>query len=176
MRAGYKGLSSPKALAWAMPRRKQEKSGSRRPTIDEYFMQMAHLVATRSTCLRRNVGAVIVKEKRVLSTGYNGAPKGMRHCEETGCLRQKLKVPPGERHELCRGVHAEQNAIVQAAYFGVSIKDATMYITNHPCSVCSKMLVNAGMTCVIYEDGYPDDLALEVLREGGIETRKLGKK
>jgi len=159
-----------------MPAKAPKKGKSVRPTIDEYFMQMAHLVATRSTCLRRNVGAIIVKDKRVLSTGYNGAPKGMRHCEETGCLRQKLNVPPGERHELCRGVHAEQNAIVQAAYFGVSIKNATMYITNHPCSVCSKMLVNAGITHVVYEDGYPDELALEVLKEGGVETRKLSGK
>jgi dCMP deaminase len=146
-----------------------------RPSIDEYFMRMAHLVATRSTCLRRSVGAVIVKDKRVLSTGYNGAPKGMKHCAEVGCLREKLKVPRGERHELCRGVHAEQNAVIQAAYFGVSIKDAKMYITNSPCSVCAKMLVNAGVTEVVFEDGYPDELAIEVLRDGSVSVRKLGK-
>jgi dCMP deaminase len=144
-----------------------------RPTIDDYFMQMAHLAATRSTCVRRAVGAVIVKEKRVLTTGYNGAPRGMAHCEEVGCLREKLKVPSGQRHELCRGVHAEQNAIVQAAYFGASIKGATMYITNSPCSVCAKLIVNAGIAKIFYEDGYPDELALEVLREGGVEVVKF---
>ena len=146
-----------------------------RPTSDEYFMQMAHLAATRSTCLRRAVGAIVVKEKRVLTTGYNGAPKGMRHCEEVGCLRERLKVPSGERHELCRGVHAEQNAIVQAAYFGVSIKDASMYVTNSPCSVCAKMIVNAGIASVIYETGYPDELALEVLSEAKVLVRKLAQ-
>ena len=147
----------------------------KRPTSDEYFMQMAHLAATRSTCLRRAVGAIVVKEKRVLTTGYNGAPKGMRHCEEVGCLRERLKVPSGERHELCRGVHAEQNAIVQAAYFGVSIKDASMYVTNSPCSVCAKMIVNAGIASVIYETGYPDELALEVLSEAKVLVRKLAQ-
>jgi dCMP deaminase len=145
----------------------------RRPSIDDYFMRMAHLAATRSTCERRAVGAVVVKEKRILTTGYNGAPKGMRHCDEVGCLRERLKVPSGQRHELCRGVHAEQNAIVQAAYFGASIKDATMYITNSPCSVCAKMIVNSGISDVIYQDGYPDELALEVLKEGGVSTRKM---
>jgi dCMP deaminase len=144
-----------------------------RPTLDEYFMRMAHLAATRSTCMRRAVGAIVVKEKRVLTTGYNGVPKGMRHCEEVGCLREKLKVPSGQRHELCRGVHAEQNAIVQAAYFGVSIKDASMYVTMSPCSVCAKMIVNAGIVSVIYESGYPDELALEVLSEGKVQVRKL---
>ncbi|MFH0815572.1 MAG: dCMP deaminase family protein [Methanobacteriota archaeon] len=151
-----------------------KRAAAKRPTIDEYFMRMAHLAATRSTCVRRAVGAVIMKEKRVLTTGYNGAPKGMRHCEEVGCMREKLRVPSGERHELCRGVHAEQNAIIQAAYFGVSIKDATMYITNSPCSVCAKMIVNAGITSVIYEAGYPDELALEVLNEANVQVRKLG--
>jgi len=148
---------------------------SKRPSSDDYFMQMAHLAATRSTCIRRAVGAIIVKEKRVLTTGYNGAPKGMRHCEEVGCLREQMKVPSGQRHELCRGVHAEQNAIVQAAYFGVSIKDASMYITMSPCSVCAKMIVNAGISSVIYESGYPDELALEVLSEGKVQVRKLAK-
>jgi len=147
-----------------------------RPAIDEYFMLMAHLASTRSTCIRRAVGAVIVKEKRVLTTGYNGAPRGMAHCEEVGCLREKLNVPSGQRHELCRGVHAEQNAIVQAAYFGASIKDATMYVTNSPCSVCAKIIVNAGIVRVFYEDGYPDELALEVLGDGGVEVRKIPRK
>ena len=144
---------------------------AKRPTVDEYFMQMAQLVGSRATCMRRAVGAVIVKDKRVLSTGYNGAPKGMKHCEEVGCLRQQLKVPSGERHELCRGVHAEQNAIIQAALFGVSIKGASMYITNYPCSVCAKMIVNAGIEEVVYGDGYPDDLALQVLTDGMVAAR-----
>ncbi|MEW5937474.1 MAG: cytidine/deoxycytidylate deaminase family protein [Candidatus Thermoplasmatota archaeon] len=145
---------------------------SERPSIDEYFMRMAELVSTRATCLRRAVGAVIVMEKRVLSTGYNGAPRGMRHCAETGCLREQLKVPPGERHELCRGVHAEQNAIIQAALFGVSIRGSKMYVTDHPCSVCAKMIVNAGIEEVIYKEGYPDELSLQVLSEGGVRTRQ----
>lgn len=123
--------------------------------------------------MRRGVGAVVVLEKRVLATGYNGVPRGMRHCAEAGCLRERLKVPSGERHELCRGVHAEQNAIVQAAYFGVSIKGASIYITNSPCSVCAKMIVNAGISEVIYADGYPDKLALEVLKEGKVAFRML---
>ncbi|MBI5000698.1 MAG: dCMP deaminase family protein [Euryarchaeota archaeon] len=136
-------------------------------------MEMAKLVSTRATCMRRSVGAVIVKDKRVLSTGYNGAPKGMRHCEEVGCLRQRLNVPSGERHELCRGVHAEQNAIIQAALFGVSIKGATMYVTNYPCSVCAKMMVNSGIEEVVFGDGYPDELALQVMAEGGAKVRKF---
>ena len=123
-----------------------------RPDNDTYFMSMAELVATRSTCLRRNVGAVIVKEKRVLSTGYNGAPKGLKHCAEVGCVRQQNNVETGTRHELCRGVHAEQNAVIQAAYFGVSIKDGTIYTTNFPCVMCAKILVNAGITEVVFRD------------------------
>ncbi len=103
-----------------------------RPDNDTYFMRMAELVATRSTCLRRNVGAVIVKEKRVLTTGYNGAPKGLKHCAEVGCVRLANHIESGTRHELCRGVHAEQNAVIQAAYFGVSVKDSVIYITNFP--------------------------------------------
>ena len=146
-----------------MTGKKPKAPKAKRPTVDEYFMKMAHLAATRSTCIRRAVGAVVVKEKRVLTTGYNGAPKGMRHCQEVGCLREKLNVPSGQRHELCRGVHAEQNAIVQAAYFGASIKGASMYVTNSPCSVCAKMIVNAGIVAVVFETGYPDELAIEVL-------------
>jgi len=139
-------------------------------------MDMAKLVSSRATCMRRAVGAVIVKDKRVLSTGYNGAPKGMKHCEDVGCLRQQLKVPSGERHELCRGVHAEQNAIIQAALFGVSIKGATMYITNYPCSVCAKMIVNAGIEEVVFGDGYPDDLALQVMADGKVNARRFPAK
>lgn len=133
---------------------------------------MAKLVATRSTCIRRQVGAVIVKDKRVLSTGYNGAPKGSRHCDELGCIREILDVPSGTRHELCRGVHAEQNAVVQAAYFGVSVKDASIYTTTYPCSMCAKIIINAGITEIVFGEGYPDDLSKELLEESGIIVRK----
>ncbi len=144
-----------------------------RPTIDEYFMKMAHLVSERSTCLRRKVGAVIVKDKRVLTTGYNGAPRGLAHCSETGCLREDMEVPSGERHELCRGVHAEQNAIIQAALFGVSLKNATMFITNYPCSVCAKIILNAGISEVVYESEYEDELATRLFSEGNIIIRRF---
>jgi dCMP deaminase len=147
-----------------------------RPSIDEYFMKMAHLAAERSTCLRRKVGAVITKDKRVLSTGYNGAPKGIPHCEEVGCLREKLDVPTGERHELCRGVHAEQNAIIQAAVFGTSIKDGKIYTTNHPCVVCTKLLINANITEIIYDDDYIDELAKEVLAQSNVKVRRFNLK
>ncbi|MBR1452372.1 MAG: cytidine/deoxycytidylate deaminase family protein [Candidatus Methanomethylophilaceae archaeon] len=143
-----------------------------RPSNDEYFMEMAQLVSSRSTCLRRKVGAVIVKEKRVLSTGYNGSPKGTKHCEELGCIRVKLNVPSGTRHELCRGVHAEQNAVTQAAYFGVSVDGATIYTTTYPCSMCAKILINAGIKEIIYSEGYADDLSKDLLEEAGIEIRE----
>jgi dCMP deaminase len=147
-----------------------------RPSIDEYFMKMAHLASERSTCLRRKVGAVITKEKRVLSTGYNGAPKGLPHCEEVGCVRENLDVPTGERHELCRGVHAEQNAIIQAAVFGTSIKDGKIYTTNHPCVVCAKLLINASITEIIYDDDYIDELAKEVLAQSNVKVRRFNLK
>ena len=139
-----------------------------RPSWDEYFMDIARLVARRSTCLRRQVGAVMVKEKNILATGYNGTPSGIRHCAETGCLREQLKVPSGERHELCRGLHAEQNAIIQAARHGVNISGAILYCTNSPCIICTKMLINAGVRQVVYLDGYPDRLSLDMLREAGM--------
>ena len=144
-----------------------------RPSNDEYFMEMAQLVSSRSTCLRRKVGAVIVKEKRVLSTGYNGSPKGTRHCEELGCIRVKLNVPSGTRHELCRGVHAEQNAVTQAAYFGVSVDGATIYTTTYPCSMCAKILINAGIKEIVYSEGYADDLSKELLSEADIKLREF---
>ncbi|UCE38437.1 MAG: cytidine/deoxycytidylate deaminase family protein [Thermoplasmata archaeon] len=147
-----------------------------RPSIDEYFMKMAHLAKERSTCLRRKVGAVITKDKRVLSTGYNGAPKGLPHCEEVGCVRENLDVPTGERHELCRGVHAEQNAIIQAAVFGTSIKDGKIYTTNHPCVVCAKLLINASISEIIYDDDYIDELAKEVLRQSNVKVRRFNLK
>lgn len=132
-------------------------------------MQIAQVIASRSTCLRRHVGALVVLDKRILSTGYNGAPTGLKHCEEVGCLREKLKVPSGERHELCRGLHAEQNAIIQAAIHGVAIKGATLYCTHYPCSVCAKMLVNAGIKKIILAENYPDKLAKEIFQEAGID-------
>lgn len=146
---------------------------NKRPSLDEYFMKMAYLASTRSTCLRRKVGAVIVKDKRVLSTGYNGAPKGLPHCDEVGCVRENLDVPTGERHELCRGVHAEQNAIIQAAVFGTSIKDGKIYTTNHPCVVCAKLLINASISEIIFDDDYVDELAKEVLSQSGVKVRRF---
>ncbi len=141
-----------------------------RPTWDEYFMKIAHLVAERSTCLRRRVGAVVVKDKRIISTGYNGAPRGLRHCLEAGCLREQMGIPSGERQELCRGAHAEQNAIIQAASSGVSMEGATMYCTTAPCSTCSKMIINAGVRRLVLGDRYPDSLGEALIAEAGIET------
>jgi dCMP deaminase len=145
-----------------------------RPDWDTYFMDITHLVAKRSTCVRRAVGAIIVKDKRILSTGYNGAPSGIRHCGDVGCLRKKMNVKSGERHELCRGIHAEQNAIIQAAYHGVSIKDAALYCTNLPCVICAKMIINAGLARIYYESGYADELSQDMMEEAGIERIKLG--
>ncbi len=142
-----------------------------RPSWEEYFMDIALLVARRSTCMRRQVGAVMVKEKNILATGYNGTPKGITHCSVTGCLRDQLKVPSGQRHELCRGLHAEQNAIIQAASHGVNISEATLYCTNSPCIICTKMLINAGIREVVYLEGYPDDLSTDMLAESGINVR-----
>ncbi len=139
-----------------------------RPNVDEYFMAMASLASERSTCLRRKVGAVIVKDKQVISTGYNGAPKDLPHCSEVGCLRENMGADSGTRHELCRGVHAEQNAVIQAAVFGVSVKDGTLYTTHHPCVLCVKIVINAGMERIVYKEGYPDELAKKMIMESGI--------
>ena len=136
-------------------------------------MTIAKLVSKRSTCLRRNIGAVLVKDKRIIATGYNGAPTGIRHCEETGCLREKLGIKSGERHELCRGLHAEQNVIIQAAYYGVSTKDTVLYSTHKPCIICSKMIINAGIKTIYYLEGYPDPLADEMIAEAHIEIERL---
>lgn len=136
-------------------------------------MEIAKIVAKRSTCTRRQVGAVIVKDNHILATGYNGVPKGFKHCDETGCLREELGVPEGERHELCRGLHAEQNAIIQAAVFGISIRGATIYVTHFPCSVCAKMLVNAEIKEIVYMEDYPDELSKEILKESNIKVRKI---
>ena len=144
-----------------------------RPSYDEYFMEMAHIVAKRSTCLRRKVGAILVKDKHILSTGYNGATKGLKHCSEVGCLRKELGIPSGERHEICRGLHAEQNAIIQAAVFGISIKNSVLYCTNTPCVVCAKMLINAGVREIVYSGEYPDDLAKKMISESKIKIRNF---
>lgn len=139
-------------------------------------MDITHLVAKRSTCLRRQVGAILVKDKKILATGYNGAPSRLNHCLDIGCLRQKQKIPSGERHELCRGLHAEQNAIIQAAYHGVEIRGSTLYCTNHPCIICSKMIINAGIEMVVYEEGYADDLAKTMLEESGINAGRFDRR
>lgn len=143
-----------------------------RPAWETYFMDITALVARRSTCRRRAVGAIIVKDKRILATGYNGAPSNIRHCSEVGCLREKLNVPSGQKHELCRGIHAEQNAIIQAAYHGVAIKGSTLFCTNLPCSICAKMIINAGIQSIYYQDGYADDMSREMIAEAGIELIK----
>jgi len=139
-------------------------------------MEIAELVSSRSTCIRRRVGAVLVKEKRILATGYNGAPSGITHCEKIGCLREKMKIPSGERHELCRGLHAEQNAIIQAAFHGISIKGSVLYVTCHPCSVCAKMIINSGIKEIIIKGGYPDRISGELLKEAGIKITTVSKK
>lgn len=144
-----------------------------RPSWDSYFMQLAEVVSGRSTCLRRQVGAVIVKDKQILSTGYNGSPSGLKHCAEAGCLRQQLGIPSGERTEICRAVHAEQNALVQAAKHGVAITGADIYTTVEPCVLCTKLLINAGIRRIIYQVPYPDSLARELSREAGLVREPL---
>ncbi|MSN24312.1 MAG: cytidine deaminase [Geobacter sp.] len=141
-----------------------------RPSWDQYFMDITRLVATRSTCQRRQVGAVLVKDRNILATGYNGVPSGISHCDAVGCLRERLKVPSGERHELCRGLHAEQNAIIQAARHGINIDESTLYCTTMPCIICTKMVINAGINRVVYGEGYADDLAREMISETGIKV------
>ncbi len=141
-----------------------------RPSWDEYFMKIARLVAERSTCLRRRVGAIIVRDKRIISTGYNGAPRGVAHCLDTGCLREQRGIPSGERQELCRGAHAEQNAIIQAASAGTSMEGATMYSTTAPCSTCAKMIINAGIRRLVLGERYPDSLGEALIEEAGVET------
>jgi dCMP deaminase len=139
-------------------------------------MDITRLVAKRATCLRRQVGAVLVVDKRLLATGYNGAPSGLAHCLEVGCLREKNKIPSGERHELCRGLHAEQNVIIQAAFHGIRIQGATLYCTNLPCVICTKMIINAGIKEIVYESGYADDLSREMLLEARIPLRQVPEK
>lgn len=145
----------------------------KRPDWEEYFLRIAQLASTRSTCIRRHVGAVLVKEKKILATGYNGAPSGISHCADVGCLRDEEQVPSGQRHELCRGLHAEQNAILQAAYHGVSIQGSVLFCTNFPCVICSKMLINAGIRQIFYLEGYPDPLSEKMLKEAGMDLHQI---
>ncbi|MBF0414074.1 MAG: cytidine/deoxycytidylate deaminase family protein [Desulfamplus sp.] len=140
-----------------------------RPSWTTYFMNIAELVATRSTCIRRKVGAILVKDRRILCSGYNGAPSKIAHCIETGCLRHTMQVPSGEKHELCRGVHAEQNAIIQAAYHGISVNSATLYCTDQPCSICAKMIINAGILSVYFKKQYNDPMSIQMFSEAGVQ-------
>ena len=144
-----------------------------RPSWDEYFLEVARLVSKRATCLRRRVGALLVKDKKILATGYNGAPSGLGHCLDIGCLREKLKIPSGQRHELCRGLHAEQNVILQAALYGVSTRGSILYVTNQPCIICVKMLINAGIKEIVISGDYPDKMAKDFLREAKIKIRTI---
>jgi dCMP deaminase len=136
-------------------------------------MGIVDLVAERSTCVRRRVGALVVKDKNILATGYNGAPRGIAHCAEVGCLRDRLNVPSGEKHELCRGLHAEMNAIIQAAYHGVSIRGATIYTGTFPCVICAKMIINAGIERIVYREAYDDRLSRELLAEAGVKVERF---
>jgi len=146
-----------------------------RPGWNEYFLETADLVASRSTCLRRQVGAVLVKDKRIIATGYNCAPRKLKHCEDTGCLRTEKDIPSGERYELCRGVHAEQNAIINAAYYGIPTQDSVMYCTNQPCIICARMIINAGIVKVVHRGNFQDDIALDLMKEAGIELVVIEK-
>ncbi len=146
----------------------------KRPAWDDYFLEITHLITSRATCLRRKVGALLVKDKRILSTGYNGPPRDLPHCEETGCLRDKLKIPSGERQEICRGLHAEQNAIIQAALYGIPAKGSVLYCTHQPCLTCAKMIINVGITKIVFQGTYPDPLALDMLKAAKVELIKRG--
>ena len=144
-----------------------------RPSWDDYFLELTRVVAKRSTCLRRHVGAILVKDDRIIATGYNGAPQGMRHCLEMGCLREEKGIPSGVRYELCRGVHAEQNAIINAARYGVSTMDSILYCTDQPCILCARMLINAGIRKVIHQGDFTDDVALQFFEEAGIQVIRI---
>jgi dCMP deaminase len=146
---------------------------NKRPDWDTYFLEIVELVSKRSTCCRRAVGSGLVRDHRILATGYNGAPSKLKHCLDIGCLREQLKIPSGERHELCRGLHAEQNAVIQAALHGVNTKGSTLYCTNHPCVICAKMIINAGVVRIVIRDGYHDKLASQMLKEAGISVKQL---
>ncbi len=155
-----------------MKKKKKNIHKEARPSWDRYFLEVAQLVSRRSTCLRRKVGAILVKDKRILATGYNGAPSGLPHCLEIGCLREKLNIPSGQRQELCRGLHAEQNALIQASLHGIRVEGAIFYVTNQPCITCAKMVINAGIKEIVILAGYPDKLAREFLNKAKIKIRK----
>ena len=148
----------------------KQKIKQTRPSWDEYFIKIAALVSERSTCLRHHVGAIIVKDRRILTTGYNGAPAGTKDCLDLGCLRNQLNIPSGERHEICRAIHAEQNAIIQAAKHGEDVSNATLYCTHTPCIICAKMMINAGIKKIVTYGNYPDIGGVkELLKEAGLE-------
>ena len=149
------------------------KAGKIRPIWDEYFMKLAQLVATRSTCLRRQVGAVLVRDKRILATGYNGAPSGMAHCLDIGCIRDQLKISSGTRAEICQAIHAEQNAIIQCAVHGVPTGGSTIYVTHQPCTICTKILIGGGIKRIVYLDPYPDEFAQKLLKEAGVSLEQI---
>ncbi|NQT29258.1 MAG: cytidine deaminase [Candidatus Saganbacteria bacterium] len=146
-----------------------------RPPWNDYFMKITQDVSERATCVKRQVGAIVVKDNRILSSGYNGAPKGFEHCTEKTCIRRQMDIPSGRRHELCRGLHAEQNAIIQAAWHGVKISGSTMYCNYQPCAICVKMIINAGITKLVYSGGYPDELARQLLKDSKLEVEKYEK-
>ena len=140
---------------------------------DKRFMELTYQVATWSSCFRegRQIGAIIVKDNRILTTGYNGAPQGVPTCRDKGeCMREKLGIPSGTRHELCYAVHAEQNAILQAARLGISLKGATLYCTHQPCVICAKMIINSGITRIVYKEGYPDEFSMQLLSDAGVQV------
>lgn len=145
-----------------------------RPEWDEYWMGVVEAISKRSTCLRHNIGAAVVHDKTIVSTGFNGASRGLPHCSEIGCLRDKLKIPSGTRHEICRGVHAEQNAIIRGD--PLRMVGATMYVNAKPCTICAKMIINSGIKRVVYIEYYPDNEGIELLKQAGIETKIFGKK
>lgn len=152
---------------------KNKSQKEKRPGWDEYFIELARLICERSTCLRRRVGAVIVKNKMILSAGYNGVPSGLAHCSVTGCMREKMNIPSGVHHELCRGLHAEMNALLQAAYYGIDISGGIMYVTNQPCILCAKMIVNAEIKKIVIAAGYPDKDALSLFKKSKIKLQRI---
>lgn len=152
---------------------KKKKVSPKRPSWNKYFLEMTQLISKRSTCLRRHIGAVAVRDKRILATGYNGAPSGLAHCTDIGCIRQKLNIPSGQRQELCRGLHAEQNVIIQAVLHKVDLKGSILYVTNQPCVTCTKMLISVGVKEIIILEGYPDELARRMFKEVKIKIRTI---
>lgn len=146
-----------------------------RPSWDDYFIKIAALVSERSTCLRHHVGAVVVRDKQILATGYNGAIRGVSDCLTKNCLRNELKIPSGTRHEICRAVHAEQNAIAQAAKCGISIQNATLYCTHSPCIICAKIIANSGISRICAYHIYPDDSYIELFKEAGIQFDRIDR-